>query len=188
MTTKEMMCYGLMGVVVMGLTAFPVRAQEAGSDATEQPVPAWVRTFGEQLKTSLESENPLVKRQALQHITYFASFYGEDIDFTSAVPALVDLYRQDPDANVRLFALVALYAIGDENGMQQVRSSLHTQRWPPRLQFVTMAALVSHYGPQTFEMDEEAATMAQDLMEHYLRPRIEVGPLEVVQPQAQRQE
>jgi hypothetical protein len=51
-----------------------------------------------------------------------------------------------------------------------------------------MAALVSHYGPETFAMDEEAAVMAENLMTYYLQPRVEVGPLEVVQPQMQQQQ
>lgn len=167
-------------------TAAPSLAQQRQAPA-DQPVPQWVQTFGEQLRTSLESDNPFIKRQALQHITYFASFYGDDIDFSNAVPALVSLYRRDDDANVRLFALVALYAIGDENGMQQVRRSMYEQRWPPRLQLVTMAALLSHYGPETFDMDEQAAEIATNLMEHYLQPRVEVGPLEVVQPEMQQE-
>jgi hypothetical protein len=29
-------------------------------------------------------------------------------------------------------------------------------------------------------MDEEAAAMAENLMRHYTRPRIEIGPLQVV--------
>lgn len=163
-------------------------AQARETTTPDQPVPAWVQNFGKQLQSSLESDNPFIKRQALHHITYFASFYGDDIDFSDAVPALVDLYQHDDDADVRLFSVVALYAIGDESGMQRVRSSMYQQRWPPRLQWVTMAALVSHYGPETFEMDEEAAVMAEDLMTYYLRPRVEVGPLEVVQPQIKEEE
>lgn len=161
-------------------------AQERAETAADRPVPTWVNTFGKQLKASLESDNAGIKRDALQHITYFASFYENGIDFSDTVPTLVDLYRNDDDADVRLFSLVALYAIGDENGMQQVRSSIYAQRWPPRLQWVTMAALVSYYGPETFEMDREAAMIAENLMAYYSRPRIEVGPLEVVQPQQQQ--
>jgi hypothetical protein len=51
-----------------------------------------------------------------------------------------------------------------------------------------MAALVSYFGPETFEMDQEAAAIAQNLMDYYTQPRIEVGPLEVVQPQQQQQD
>lgn len=164
------------------------QAQERSVSAEEQPVPTWVKTFGKQLKASLESDNPFIKRDALQHITYFASFYENGIDFSDTVPTLLDLYRNDNDADVRLFALVALYAIGDEQGMMQVRRSLNAQRWPARLQWVSMAALVSYFGPETFAMDREAAVMAQNLMDHYTRPRVEVGPLEVVQPQQQEEQ
>jgi hypothetical protein len=165
-------------------SAPPAGAQERTAPPDEQPVPMWVKTFGKQLKQSLESDDPLIQSQALQHITYFSNFYGGDLDLTEAVPTLVDLYRRDDDANVRLHALVALYAIGDDRGMQQVRKYMHSQDWPPRLQFVTIAALMSHFGPQTFEMDQEAAVMAERLMAYYTQPRIEVGPLQVVQPGA----
>jgi len=178
----------LLSVIVLLVSVCTADAQTRETAPDDQPVPAWVENFGKQLHSSLESDNPFIKRQALQHITYFASFYGDGIDFSEAVPALVDLYQHDDDADVRLFSVVALYAIGDSNGMQQVRRSLYQQRWPPRLQFVTMAALVSHYGPETFAMDEEAAVMAENLMTYYLQPRVEVGPLEVVQPQMQQQE
>lgn len=178
----------VLSAALLLASAVTVQAQERSETAEEQPVPTWVKTFGKQLKGSLESDNPFIKRDALQHITYFASFYENGIDFSDTVPTLVDLYRSDDDANVRLFALVALYAIGDERGMQQVRQSMYAQRWPPRLQWVSMAALVSYFGPETFEMDQEAAAIAQNLMDYYTQPRIEVGPLEVVQPQQQQQD
>jgi hypothetical protein len=37
-------------------------------------------------------------------------------------------------------------------------------------------------------MDREAAVMAENLMDYYTRPRVEVGPLEVVQPQQQQEQ
>ena len=175
----------MLSAVVLFAGVVTVQAQEQPEPGEEQPVPTWVKTFGKQLKASLESENPFIKRDALQHITYFASFYETGIDFSDTVPTLIDLYRNDNDADVRLFSLVALYAIGDESGMKQVRRSMYEQRWPPRLQWVTMAALVSYFGPETFSMDREAAVIAQNLMDHYTQPRVEVGPLEVVQPQQQ---
>lgn len=171
----------VLGVAAVLLSTFTVQAQERSSSPMEPPM--WVKTFGKQLKGQLESDDPLIQQQALQHITYFASFYEGKIDFSDAVPTLVKLYRKDDDANVRLYALVALYAIGDEGGMEQVRNALHAQRWPPRLQLVTLAALTSHYGPETFRMDKEAAVMAENLMRHYTQPRVEVGPLEVVRPE-----
>lgn len=168
----------LMGI---GLSA-PAVAQERSAEVEETPVPPWVRTFGKQVKTSLESDNSLIVQQALHHVTYFATYYDREIDFSDVVPTLVDMYKHDDDANIRLFALVGLYAIGDEDGMQQVRRSMYRQTWPPRLQMVTLAALTSYYGPDTFNMDREAAEMAKNLMAHYTRPRIEVGPMEVVGP------
>jgi len=169
----------LVGLAVLSVP-LATHAQNPSSPSPEK-VPTWVKTFGKQLRAQLESDDPLIKRQALHHITYFASFYEEKIDFSDAVPALVDLYKNDDDANVRLYALVALHTIGDRKGMQQVRDALHEQRWPPRLQFVTLSALVDFYGADTFEMDREAATMAKNLIRLYTpEPRIDVGPMEVL--------
>ena len=175
----------LLGSYLLAGSVLPAQAQEESSAELDKP-PTWVQNFGKQLRASLESPEPKIKRDALQHITYFASFYGDNLDFSDTVPTLVELYRSDDDAQVRLFAVVALYAIGDDDGMQQVRSAMYQQKWPPRLQFVTMAALTSYYGAETFSMDREAAVMAENLMRHYLRPRVEVGPLEVVQPQMEQ--
>jgi len=166
----------ILAVMLLGVGIAP--AQERSAEPPEPP--AWVTNFGKQLKSSLESDDSQIQAQALQHITYFATYYEREIDFSDAVPTLVDLYRKDDDANVRLFALVALYAIGDEGGMEKVRRAMYGQNWPPRLQLVTLAALTSYYGPETFAMDEEAAAMAENLMRHYTRPRIEIGPLQVV--------
>lgn len=167
--------------VAMLLFTFTAQAQQMSETQPSPTVPAWVKNFGKQLKASLESPSPKIKRDALKHITYFASYYGENLDFSDAVPTLVKLYRTDDDADVRLFAVVALYAIGDEDGMQQVRASMHQQRWPARLQYVSMAALLSYYGPETFNMDKQAAQMAENLMDHYIRGEVTVGPLRVVE-------
>jgi len=165
--------------LLLFFSAVSVHAQEEVSAPEE--VPAWVKTFGKQLKGQLESKDPAIQSQALQHITYFSSFYQDQIDFSDAVPTLLDLYRKDDDANVRLFALVALHSIGDKRGMQEVRSSLYDQRWPPRLQLVTLAALVDHYGAETFEMDRRAAAMAKNVIKYYKpKPRIDLGPMEMV--------
>lgn len=169
-----------LGTILLLLSTMSIQAQERTSKAPED-APNWVKTFGKQLKGQLESDDPLIQAQALQHITYFASFYKGKIDFSDAVPTLVDLYRKEDDANVRLFALVALHTIGDKSGMREVRNALYEQRWPPRLQFVTLAALVDYYGPETFEMDTRAAEMAEKVIEYYTpKPKIEVGPMEMV--------
>lgn len=183
--TKEKFVKSLaLGVATASLIVCTARAQEPSKTKVDQsglPVaPAWVENFGKQLTASLDSDSPKIRELALRHIIYFASFYGDNIDFSDAVPTLVRLYREDDDADVRFYAVVALHAIGDERGMRQVRRSLHLQQWPPRLQFITIAALVSYYGPEYFKMDREAARLAEDLMKLYMRPQVEVGPLEVV--------
>lgn len=161
------------------LLAAPVQAQEQTEEMPPE-VPAWVETFGKQLAESLDSDNDAMKKQALQHIAYFANFYEGELDLSDAIPSLVELYRNDDDADVRLFAVVALHAIGGREGMRQVRRSLPAQQWPMPLQFVSLAALISHYGAEEMAVDPQTVRLAEELLEMYVRPRVEVGPLEVV--------
>ncbi len=189
MNTERLFRTLVLGCAMLLLWMLPVQAQDQAEATTERSAPTWVENFGKQLKTSLESEDPRIKQQALHHITYFASFYEEGIDFSDAVPTLVKLYQRDDDANVRLNALVALYTIGDEEGMQEVRGSMYAQRWPPRLQLVTLSALVSYYGAETFNMDKEAADMAKRLITYYTpKPQIEIGPLEMVRAEPEEEQ
>lgn len=160
--------------------ALPTQAQES----TAPPAPTWMKTIGKQLRGGLESSDPQVKRNALQHITYFASFYKGTIDFSETVPTLVKLYRTDDDADVRLFAMVALYTIGDKRGMAQVRRTVQNGnvRFPPRLQLVSMAALANYYGPESFKSDQYSLELAQDLLNYYTSPQVIVGPMRVGPP------
>lgn len=101
----------------------------------------------------------------------------------------MDLFRNDNYANVHLYALVALYPIGDEKGMQQVRRAQDAQRWPLRLQLVTLAALVDYCGSETYPMDREAGEIARRLIRSYTpTPRIEVGPMETIEFEAPQME
>jgi len=171
----------VLGVALLFFSAVTVRAQEQPVTAPKK-APGWVKNFGKQLQAQLESEDPAIKAQTLHHITYFASFYDEKIDFSDAIPALVDLYRHDGDANVRFFALVALHTIGEGQGMRKVRNTVSEQRWPPLLQLVSLSALVDYYGADTLSMDRDAARMAERLITLYKpMPGIEVGPLEVLE-------
>ena len=72
----------------------------------------------------------------------------------------------------------ALHAIGNDEAMQEIRRYVWSLDREPstRLQLVTLAALVEHYGADTFAGDEEAATLAKALLDFYTGPRVIVEP------------
>lgn len=84
---------------------------------------------------------------------------------------------------------MTLYFIGDETGMQQVRQRFEQE---PSLvvQYISVCALIDHYGPKAFGRDEEAVTLARNVLARkhtaerrhlQMVPRVIVEPLEVVQ-------
>jgi hypothetical protein len=85
------MAAALCGILLL-LSSSSAWAQEPEHAAPNEPVPMWMTTFGKQLRVSLESDDPWVVKQALQHITHFATYYGDTIDFKDTVPSLIDLY------------------------------------------------------------------------------------------------
>ncbi|MBT8400914.1 MAG: HEAT repeat domain-containing protein [Rhodothermia bacterium] len=150
-------------------------AVTAQVDSTVANVPVWVEQLGAQLGESLESPSQTVRHSALQHITYFAYFYGDDLDLTNAVPTLLRTFKEDDDERCQLMALAALHAIGNADAMQEVRSHVMRQE-SPQVQLVTLAALMEHYGEATFEGDERVADLAKKLFEYYTSPRVIVAP------------
>lgn len=150
-------------------------------EGTVQHVPVWVQHLGDQLEAELTSPSVAVRQQALQHIAYFASFYGDKLDLTATVPMLLDLVANDANEQVQLLAVAGLRAIGDEGAMQQLRR-LATVHEPmmPRVQLVIFAALADFYGTETFEGDAASAQLAKNLFEYYTGPRVVVSPPVVV--------
>lgn len=169
LTTGALLCFAWPST--------PTRAQ--APDSTIARVPVWAQHLGEQLDTELASPSEDVRRAALQHTAYFASFYGDALDLTATLPELLEIYRSADDEQSRLLAVAALHAIGDESAMQELRNSVDLDfdgGDRMRLQFVTMAALADYYGPGTFRGDDQAIRLARSLMDYYLSPRVVVEP------------
>ncbi|WP_456428622.1 HEAT repeat domain-containing protein [Rhodocaloribacter sp.] len=151
-------------------------------DTLAARVPVWAKYVGEQLTKELDSPDPNVRAAAMQHLAYFASFYGHALDLKAAVPKLLEIYESENDDRNRLFALATLHAIGDEDAMQKIRHRV-TFEESPTIQLVTLAALMDHYGPATFEGDELTAQLAKELFNYYTQPHVIVGPPVVLHPE-----
>lgn len=172
-------------LIGLALLTFTVQAQDATMPtATVENVPVWVQHFGEQLSQELESPVEEVRHQALQHAAYFASFYGDQIDLSAALPNLLEIYRQDGDEACRLLAVAAIHAIGDEPTMRAVRKMTGVWEDPSmRVRLVTLAALADYYGIETFAGDRDATRLARGLFSYYTEPRVIVHPPVVIPPE-----
>lgn len=178
---KRIQRFALLFMLVFMLGAVQAEAQ-VRPDTLAVRVPVWAKYVGEQLTKELDSPDPDVRASAMQHLAYFASFYGHALDLKAAVPKLLEIYENDKDVRNRLFALATLHAIGDEDAMQKIRTHVTTEE-SPTVQIVTLAALMDHYGPATFEGDRETARLAKELFDYYTQPRVIVGPPVVLEPE-----
>lgn len=123
----------------------------------EQPA-VWSLFIGQQLAQSLESPSAGIRAKALEQVTLLARSFGEELDLSDAVPALVSIYNEDPDPRRRLAAVAGLHAIADEAGMQQVRLSIARQA-SKRVQHAAMAVLMDYYGAETFEGADDISAL-----------------------------
>lgn len=195
--TLRCMQTGLCAVIISGLFVGGL-PMSVGSFAVAQPVqnsgakalPADTVTVSELVRL-LTSPIDARRDQAFHRMRELAQRVP-DIDLSSAVPALVDTYKNDPDEKYRLAAVVTLYLIGDDVGMQEVRQ--HFAQEPSlTVQYVSVCTLIDRYGPRAFGGNREATALARNVLarkhaaqrladRRNLRmvPRVTAGPLEVV--------
>ncbi|MDX1546433.1 MAG: hypothetical protein R3247_05565 [Rhodothermales bacterium] len=174
----------VFGVLFLVSTA---HAQTPMPDATVENVPVWVEHLGEQLSQELDSPAEAIRHQALQHIAYFASFYGDRLDLKPVLPHLIEIYTQDDSEQCRLLAVAAIHAIGDNTAMQEVRRLNGLLEEPSmRVQLVTLAALADFYGVETFAGERDVTRLARALFDYYTEPRVIVHPPVVIPPDSNR--
>lgn len=123
---------------------------------------AWAKNIGFQLAESLQSENSVIRANALFQAMYIAQ-NRKDADLKPAVPALLDVYKEDDDDQFRIAAVVALHAIAESAAMQDVRRAL-TSQTSSRVQAVSIALLHDFYGSETFENSPAEAQMAREIL------------------------
>ena len=147
MTTKNF----FIGLVALSFFfTLTAQAQHVRAEPEAEQPAVWSLFIGQQLAQSLESPSAGIRAKALEQVTLLARSFGEELDLSDAVPALVSIYNEDPDPRRRLAAVAGLHAIADEAGMQQVRLSVARQA-SKRVLDAAMAVLWDYYGAETFE-------------------------------------
>lgn len=128
-----------------------VANEEERGTAVRLPVSSavWQQNFGKQSALSLRMPSAFAKSQTMQNLIIFANRYGDALDLSDAVPALVSIYERDADDRLQIMALAALHAIGDAEGMERVLELFadpyfRHQRISPRLRHMTHIALAEY--------------------------------------------
>ncbi len=118
-----------------------------------------------QLVDRIGSPSVDVRTEALQTVCALAYDVDPGVDVRPAIPALLDVFRTEPDWRLQISALRALEAIGDGGSMAALRRGVGTPMEPPvrRLLFFV---LLNHYGVDEVRQDPRLVAMARAVMDH----------------------
>lgn len=145
-------------ILVMSGISFPVAAQFAGDTGTMAETAA----IDAELIQMLRSPDEGQRDSAFGRVTDLA-YRSSEINLAPLVPILVDIYKNDSDSGYRLAAVSALYAIGDEAGMKQVRKRA-LQEPSLLVQYVSVSAVLDYFGPTAYGTDAEAVKLARNVL------------------------
>ena len=84
-----------------------------------------------QLVDRIGSPSVDVRTEALQTVCALAYDVDPGVDVRPAIPALLDVFRTEPDWRLQISALRALEAIGDGGSMAALRRGVGTPMEPP---------------------------------------------------------
>lgn len=118
---------------------------------------------GAQLVRALESPSPTTRAEALHTIATLA-FAGADL--RPATPALLSVFKTDPDSRHRVLAIRSLEVTADEDVMAALRSEAGEQE-DPAVQRLLFAVLVDHYGVDALRSDAGVATLVRSLRDDF---------------------
>lgn len=105
---------------------------------------AWWRGLEQQLVLSLQFTDAPTREKAMQNLIYFATHHGDKLNLRKAAPPLLTLYRYGGTSNVRVLALTALHAIGDDQAMRELFREVR-QEESPWVRRMTLAVLVDYF-------------------------------------------
>lgn len=125
----------------------------------------WTLRAGPKLVRALESPSAAVRAKALETAGEMVIASGGAFDVRPAVPALLQVLREDDDWRLRVMALTVLHASQDEGVMMTLRDET-TRPAPFAVQRTLLAVLADHYGPDELRRDARVATLAQALIDY----------------------
>jgi HEAT repeat protein len=128
---------------VIALTV-PIASSRAQSPLDSKS-PEWWHAFGKQLVASLDSPIAKIQEQALSQIIFYAAHYPGKMDLDPATPKILEVFKNDNKVARRTLALMALHAIGDEQGMRRLNTLVRYET-SPRVETLTRAVLADYYG------------------------------------------
>lgn len=154
-------------VIALGLSAMPVLAQDAheapraclnpalrsGWEAVtgvldaaslDAMSDAWWKALRTEHLKALASPEPEVRAQAMQNIIFLARYHGHRISFRCVAPVLFQIFQRDEVECLRLMAVSAIVAVGDEATIRQLATVLHREE-SERVQHAARTALANNY-------------------------------------------
>lgn len=135
----------LAGLVAL-CAAAPAVAQDAEARLATMDATEWT-LVALQLAESLDSPVAQIRQEALQQITFFATYHSEHVDLRAAIPALLSIYESRAAEGERIQALMALRAVGDGATMDYLLTAAERER-SPRVHQLTLAAVADYRGGQ----------------------------------------
>ncbi len=133
--------FGLLAALLLALTLPASSHAQTSYDAQS---PAWWQQLEQQIITSLGSPAERIREQALQHVVFFATQYGDKVDFYEAVPRLLRIYDGGESEARRVMAVAALHAVGTEAAMAGLQVRLRSER-SERVRHLARLALADYY-------------------------------------------
>ncbi len=135
--------YTLIAALLLALgMASTLQAQDRPYEDKDD---AWWGRLEMQFASALESPIPQVKVQTMRHIIFFAANYPDKVDMGLSVPTLLDIYDYAAREDLRVLALAAIDAVGDEYAMQHLTARVERET-SARVHRLTMAVLAGYYG------------------------------------------
>jgi hypothetical protein len=104
----------------------------------------WWTNLNAQLAEGLKSPIRDVKVQTMRHIIFFAANYPDKADMRLSVPQLLDIYDNDDKEELRVLALAAIDAIGEDYAMRYLVDRVEQER-SAKVERLTRSVLAAYY-------------------------------------------
>lgn len=140
----------ILFAAVLFVVAFApgARAQEAAvAEYYDQWTPRQWNRLEKQLLTSLRAPVQEIDQTVLQNVIYFETHYPEAMQLERGAQRLLRLYRQHPDAQIRILAISALHAVSEPEAMASLAGTIRHEK-SPIARHVGTAAVVDFYRGQ----------------------------------------